>query len=132
MAGASPAPDLDYAEGVPIFWTHDFNIGEGKPMSSVLCQRGKVRDDPADPKKSRDVLRVLDEIILDGTDTHDAVSEFRNRRPGQRDVIIYGAAAAAPATPAARPPTIRSSPTPDSPARTSPAPIPPAASATTR
>jgi hypothetical protein len=37
-----------------------------------------------------------------------------------------------PATPAARPPTTKSSPTPDSPARTSPAPIPPSASATTR
>jgi hypothetical protein len=87
------APDLDYADGVPILWGHDFNIGEGKPMSSVICQRATVRDDPEDPKKSRDVLHVLDEIILDGTDTHDAVAEFRNRRPGQRDVIIYGDAA---------------------------------------
>lgn len=87
------APGLAYQDGVPLLWTHDFNIGEGKPMSSLICQRVRRVDDPKHPEQAREVLHVLDEIIIDSADTHDAVTEFRNRLPGRRDVTIYGDAA---------------------------------------
>lgn len=66
----------------PVYWSHDFNIGEGKPMSSCVCQRRR--------HDGRDVLYVLDEIIVDGTNTNDIVDEFRNRYPNLKNVIICG------------------------------------------
>ncbi len=79
------APSIARQEGCTLLWSHDFNIGEGKPMSSIVAQAAR--------QDGREVLHVLDEIILDSADTHDAVAEFRGRFPGVRDVIVYGDAA---------------------------------------
>lgn len=64
---------------LPLFWTHDFNIGVGKPMSSCIIQYH--------PKQGE--YHVIDEIILDKADTHDAVNEFISRYSTE-GVVIYG------------------------------------------
>lgn len=74
---------------LPILWSHDFNIGEDKPMSSVLAQikRGKFEH------KARPELHVFDEIVVDSTDTHDTVNEFTSRqwiKDCRAGVKIYG------------------------------------------
>lgn len=65
---------------LPIWWTHDFNIGYGKPMSSCLIQYHPTSQ----------IFCVVDEIILERSDTNDAVSEFRNRYREFDNVVIYG------------------------------------------
>lgn len=80
-----------HPENGPIMWAHDFNIGQGKPMSSVLCQTRKA------PSKWgwRRELVVFDEIVLESSDTQDAVREFKSRGwhlklPDRSRVVIYG------------------------------------------
>ena len=76
---------------LPILWTHDFNIGQNKPMSSALCQiRRAIGKDGWRPE-----LVVFDELVLDSSDTSDSIAEFRAR--GWQDklktkhaVWIYG------------------------------------------
>ncbi len=77
---------------LPIIWSHDFNIGQGKPMSSILGQIKKGKD-----KKGtvRPELHIFSEIVLDSSDTQHAVDEFNNRYeidPKDREqvVTIYG------------------------------------------
>lgn len=77
---------------LPIYWTHDFNIGDGKPMSSCLCQMKKgVSPDGA----TRRELHVFDEVILDTADTNDAVVELNERYDiaNKEEWIIAGDAA---------------------------------------
>ena len=50
----------EYDPNLPIRWTHDFNIGLGKPMSSALCQIKKHGGKP--------ILTQFDELILESTD----------------------------------------------------------------
>jgi hypothetical protein len=52
----------------PIFWSHDFNIGEGKPMSSILFQ---VTADGT--------FHFFSEIVIDGARTHDVCDELHAR-----------------------------------------------------
>lgn len=61
---------------LPVYWTHDFNIGEGKPMSSLLCQVKTARGSTG---KRRTELHVFDELVLDTADTNDAVAELEER-----------------------------------------------------
>ncbi|GAF99782.1 unnamed protein product, partial [marine sediment metagenome] len=66
---------LDIAEFDPnlqVHWWHDFNIGEGKPMSSCCCQIGRYE---INGKRER-ALIVFDEIILSSADTNDAILEY--------------------------------------------------------
>jgi len=65
---------------LPLFWSHDFNIGYGKPMSSIILQY----------HAKADLFCVLDEIILDRSDTNDAVTEFQYRYRNFPEVIVYG------------------------------------------
>lgn len=75
-------------EHLPILWSFDFNIGEGKPMSSCLCQIKKGRDRKG---KTRLELHVFDEIILETSDTNDSIVEYESRYGSRKDnVIIYG------------------------------------------
>ena len=87
---------------LPIRWTHDFNIGQDKPMSSCLCQvkKGPMLGADGLPvlKDGRPTIRpelhVFDEIILDSSDTNDSIEECRGRleqwgvKPSE--VPIYG------------------------------------------
>jgi len=79
--GQNVSDKIAYDPSLPILWTHDFNIGEGKPMSSLICQRHK------------DVLHVVDEIVIDSADTNEAVKEFQERYPKAKNTIVYGDAA---------------------------------------
>ena len=75
----------EYSENLDILWTHDFNIGEGKPMSSLLCQIKK--------QDGQRIITAFDEIILETGDTNQAVNEFkaRNWYSNQKHrVKIYG------------------------------------------
>jgi PBSX family phage terminase large subunit len=72
---------VDYDPALPLLWSHDFNIGHGKPMSSVICQY----------HHNSQTFTVLDEIILERSDTNDAVSEFKARwAHHENGVVIYG------------------------------------------
>ena len=88
-----------YDKNLPILWAHDFNIGVGKPMSSCLCQIKwrKYGEDKYGEEVRGQELHCFDEIILDSTDTHGAISEFNGRYPkaGAENVIIYGDASGA-------------------------------------
>jgi hypothetical protein len=67
----------------PIFWSHDFNIGEGKPMSSLFFQY------------IRDTIHVFDEIVIQGARTQDVCEEALARNlisPEYRYVITGDAA----------------------------------------
>jgi Terminase large subunit, T4likevirus-type, N-terminal len=76
--------EAEFDPALPILWAHDFNIGQDKPMSSCLCQIKKAGGKP--------VLDVFDELILDSTDTNDAVDEFEARKwvDSPKSVVIYG------------------------------------------
>lgn len=52
----------------PIFWSHDFNIGEGKPMSSILFQ-----------VSSDGTFHFFAEIVIDGARTSDVCDELAAR-----------------------------------------------------
>ena len=52
----------------PIFWSHDFNIGEGKPMSSILFQ-----------VSADGTFHFFDEIVIDGARTSDVCDELHAR-----------------------------------------------------
>jgi hypothetical protein len=67
---------VEFDPALPILWSHDFNIGEGKPMSSCLCQ---IRRGNGPDGKARTELHVFDEIVLDTADTNDAIAEFKAR-----------------------------------------------------
>lgn len=81
-----------YDGALPILWTHDFNIGVGKPMSSCLCQIKKVGYLVNGEPTTRQELHCFDEIILNGSDTYEAIEEFKGRYPVAypRSVVVYG------------------------------------------
>ncbi len=82
-AHVSAAAEFD--PSLPILWSHDFNIGAGKPMSSVLAHLRR------DAEGAR--LDVFDEIVMDTADTNDAVREFMARpwlARSKAGVIVYG------------------------------------------
>jgi hypothetical protein len=78
--------EAEYDHALPILWSHDFNIGEGKPMSSCLCQikKGTGPDGVIRPE-----LHAFNEIILETADTNDAAAEMKQRYPGKQ-VVVYG------------------------------------------
>ncbi len=97
QAHVSDAAEFDPA--LPILWAWDFNIGQGKPMSSCLCQikKGRFFDvgnfrDKVPQIIARPELHVFDEIVLDSADTQDAIEEFKQRQwyQQQKAVVIYG------------------------------------------
>ena len=57
-------PDVRY----PVFWAHDFNIGENKPMSSCFFQY------------IGDTFHFFDEIVVSGARTLDACEEALDRK----------------------------------------------------
>ncbi len=57
----------EVVEGIPIVWAWDFNIGEGKPMSTVFSQY-------IDGKK-----HYFDEVIIEGARTESILEEAANR-----------------------------------------------------
>jgi hypothetical protein len=87
---------VEYDSALPILWAHDFNIGQDKPMSSCLAQIKKGPGPVGKDGKAtvRPELHVFDELILDTSDTNDAVEECKARleklgaKPSQ--VRIYG------------------------------------------
>ncbi len=81
--------EIEFDEHLDILWTHDFNIGMDKPMSSCLChiKKGMFHG------KYRPELHVFDEIIMNTADTYDIFQEFvtRNYHQGKpHRVVIYG------------------------------------------
>jgi hypothetical protein len=78
--------EAEQDENLPILWSHDFNIAQGKPMSSCLCQIKKAKgpDDIVRPE-----LHVFDEIVVETADTNDVAQEFKQRY-GIENVIVYG------------------------------------------
>jgi len=75
--------EVRFDPNLPICWSHDFNIGVGKPMSSIL---GQMRKGPHGVE-----FHVFDELVLDSSDTNDAIEEFF-ARPWRSlaGVRIYG------------------------------------------
>jgi hypothetical protein len=73
---ARNAKEVELDPSLPLFWALDFNVD---PMSSIVVQ-----------KKDEEV-RVLDEIVLSRSSTHQACEEFMNRYPNhQAGIVIYG------------------------------------------
>lgn len=73
--------EIDVEPNLPLLWSHDFNIGHGKPMSSCVLQY----------HHRSEMFTVVDEIILDRSDTNDAVAEFKQRYPRHpAGVVVYG------------------------------------------
>lgn len=63
----------------PVFWSHDFNIGEGKPMSSILFQVVGGR------------FHFFAEVVVDGARTLDVCEELDAREilwPGCRLILM--------------------------------------------
>ncbi len=78
--------DAEYNERLPVRWSHDFNIGEGKPMSSCV---GHIVEAKGKDGKRRQELHIFDELILETADTNEAASEMLGRY-GKKNVIVYG------------------------------------------
>ena len=79
---------VEYDKRLPICWTHDFNIGVGKPASSALCQIKKMTNFLGEVELG---LIVFDEIIMETSDTNDVIKEFQSRYPNKEEyTIIYG------------------------------------------
>lgn len=75
--------DAEFDPALAICWSHDFNIGVGKPMSSIL---GQIKRGPHGPE-----FHVFDEIVIESSDTNDAIEEFFSRPwRSAAGVRIYG------------------------------------------
>jgi len=76
--------NVELQPGIPVIWTHDFNVALNKPMSSAVMQY----------HQRTDTFCILDEIIVDGADTHDAIAEFQARYSRiDNPIIVCGDAA---------------------------------------
>lgn len=86
----SDAVHLD--DALPLYWTHDFNVGAGKPMSSCFFQ---IKRGVGPGGKPRNEVHVIDEIIQEDCDTNKiipiAIEKFGT--PRNRRFIIHGDAA---------------------------------------
>jgi hypothetical protein len=93
---AHVSDEAEFEPQLPILWAHDFNIGDGKPMSSCLCQIKKgpgVQLDSKGKPVIRPELHVFDELILETADTQDAIREFGGREwaaQAKAGIRIYG------------------------------------------
>jgi hypothetical protein len=67
------ATPLARQPGLPLWWSLDFNLAPGKPMSSVVAQL--VPGQGPDGRR-RPELHVLDELVLETSDTREVVAEF--------------------------------------------------------
>ena len=79
----------EYDPNLPVLWGLDFNVGEGKPMSSVLCQIKKGQDANG---VYRLELHQFDEIVVETNSTY-AIIDLIKQKPWYSDrseVIIYG------------------------------------------
>ncbi|MGB3988624.1 MAG: phage terminase large subunit [Minisyncoccales bacterium] len=95
-------PSVELDPQLPVIWSWDFNIGEGKPMSSALGQIRKgtfvQRDGLGNVIKTivRPEINWFDEIVIESTDTNEAIDEFESRDwlrmlpNGKSQVQIYG------------------------------------------
>jgi hypothetical protein len=84
--------EAEFDPALPIRWSHDFNIGAGKPMSSCLAQIKRL---PGPDGRRRPELHVFAEIVVDSARTGEAIEEFRGGHwalPGSQ-TIVYGDAA---------------------------------------
>jgi hypothetical protein len=83
--------EAEYVEGIPVCWSLDFNIGQNKPMSSCLGQIKRVFRNGFGWQRE---MHWFDEIILDSSDTNDAVEEasarLRNLGVAPKEVRVYG------------------------------------------
>jgi len=81
--------EAEFKPEYAISWTHDFNIGVDKPMSSLLCQIVRGRDAQG---VVRPELHIFDEIIIESCDTQEACQELKGRGwlEQQPSVIVYG------------------------------------------
>ncbi len=71
--GAHVSEDAEWEKHLPVIWSHDFNIGQGKPMSSCLLQ---IKKGQSPAGEWRPELHVFDEIVIETSDTNDAIEEF--------------------------------------------------------
>ena len=77
----------EYDPALDICWTWDFNIGEGKPMSSALCHIRQGRDKDG---KLRLEVHVFDEIVMETGDTRTMCDEYKRRGYSIGNASIYG------------------------------------------
>ena len=68
--------EVFFDENLPIVWAWDFNIGDGKPMSSALGQIKKGSFNG----HGRPEIHWFDEIVIESTDTNDILDEFESRK----------------------------------------------------
>ena len=59
-----------------LWWTHDFNVGQDKPMSSVLLQERKGKSPEGEVRME---VHCIDEIVIDSSDTNAAIEEMEER-----------------------------------------------------
>lgn len=82
--------NAEYDPHLPILWAWDFNIGVGKPMSSMLAH---IRNGKGPDGVTRPEIHVFGELILDGVDTNEMIDEFVSSmwyQNTQHTVIVYG------------------------------------------
>ncbi len=88
--------DAEYVPGLPVCWTHEFNIGENKPMSSAL---GQIKRGVSPDGRKRPELHIFDELVLESSDTNDAATECEAtpwfESAGYGGFTIYGDASGA-------------------------------------
>ena len=78
--------EAEFNPKLNLAWTHDFNIGEGKPISSLL---GHIIPNPGGNPE----VHFFDEIVIESADTNDVIREFESRDYKSRSkasTIIYG------------------------------------------
>jgi len=77
----------EYEPSLPILWSLDFNIAEGKPMSSCLCQ---IKDGVYRGEHRKE-LHVFDEIVIETADTNQIVDEMDSKFViDKSNFIVYG------------------------------------------
>lgn len=81
--------DIEIDPHYPLLWSHDFNCGVGKPMSSVLAQLKKLENAAGIVRWE---IHIIDEFIVERSSTQEVINEFHGRY-GDRykhNMIIYG------------------------------------------
>jgi hypothetical protein len=82
--------EADFDPALPVLWTHDFNIGQDKPISSTFAQIKKGVDGKGNVRPE---LHFFDEIVIDSADTNDVAQECKGKEwlpRMQNKMIIYG------------------------------------------
>lgn len=82
---ANVTKSIEVDPGVPVYWSHDFNIALGKPMSSCFFQ---VREGLDRKGYARKEIHVFDELLQENTSVEEICKKV-NEKPWWNSTLMW-------------------------------------------